>query len=253
MSINHFNSHLWSDRLQDSLHKALAFGNLCSPSSQAASDHCGDTIPIVPASQPTGAKPLPSLDRCTYFNFFINNADTTQRHSELMDAAVRMVAYRLAADVDVCILSVIRAGAGCRFTKRIPSSTGDGLYALLLEIKNVLDSAGVPRLERKLVLPSVLESLLLPDSRFITDAAGADDRLAKGAAARAAGFDIYISSALTNEIIALLPDAVSHSSRITSVEAYRLEKGSHDGVKGICLSGAKVLLPSAVCICTISP
>ena len=56
---------------------------------------------------------------------------------------------------------------------------------------------------------------------------------------------------LTNEIIALIPDAVTFAHQITKVDAYRPEKGFSDGLKGLCLSGAKVLIPEAVCLCTL--
>ena len=69
--------------------------------------------------------------------------------------------------------------------------------------------------------------------------------------ARAAGFDIYISNNLEGEFVVMIPDAVTFANQITKVEAYRPEKGFCDCVKGLCLSGAKVTQPKAVCICTI--
>ena len=50
----------------------------------------------------------------------------------------------------------------------------------------------------------------------------------------------------------MIPDAVTFANQITKVEAYRPEKGFCDGMKGLCLSGAKVTIPSAVCYCTLS-
>ena len=70
--------------------------------------------------------------------------------------------------------------------------------------------------------------------------------------ARAVGFDIYVSNELDDEIVAMIPDAVTFANQITKVEAYRPEKGFCDGLKGLCLSGAKVLIPNAVAVFTLT-
>ena len=51
---------------------------------------------------------------------------------------------------------------------------------------------------------------------------------------------------------AFTPDAVTFANQITKVEAYRPEKGFCDGVKGLCLSGAKVLIPDAVMVWSVA-
>ena len=49
----------------------------------------------------------------------------------------------------------------------------------------------------------------------------------------------------------MIPDAVTFANQITKVEAYRPERGFADGLKGLCLSGAKVIIPTGVCICNL--
>ena len=63
---------------------------------------------------------------------------------------------------------------------------------------------------------------------------------------------MWVSTDLSNEIITMTPDAVTFANQVTKVEAYRPEKGFRDGVKGLCLCGAKVIQPKAVCVCTIA-
>lgn len=269
MAISNFIPQVWSARLQENLHKSLVFGALCNRNYEGDIAQWGDTVHIntlnditVKAYSPTadiddpeqlsGTDTVLTIDHGAYYNFFINDVDAAQAHSELMDTAMRNAAYRLAEDAEKYILSMIRDEAGLKISKPIPAQSAGGLYALLLEIKNKLDAAGVPRFERKLVLPPALESTLLLDDRFVTGTAKADARLENGAIARAAGFDIYISQDLNKEIVAFIPDAVTFANQISKVEAYRPEKGFRDGVKGLCLSGAKVLLPNAVCLCTIT-
>ena len=269
MAISNFIPQVWSARLQEKLHSALVFGALCNRNYEGDIRQWGDTVHIntinditVKAYDPSQAIDDPeelsgtdmtlTIDHGAYYNFYINDVDAVQARAELMDAAMKNAAERLARDAESYILSVIRAGAGLKDSKAIPSEANGGLYALLLEIKSVMDAAGVPRSDRKLVLPPQLETELLLDSRFITGTSEAAHRLAEGSVARAAGFDIYISGDVTKEIIAMVPEAVTFANQITRVDAYRPERGFCDGVKGLCLSGAKVVIPDAVCVYTIT-
>ena len=50
------------------------------------------------------------------------------------------------------------------------------------------------------------------------------------------------------KIIAMTADGVTFAQQITKIEAYRREKGFDDGVKGLSLCGAKVVMPDCVYI-----
>ena len=269
MAITSFIPQVWSARLQENLRKSLVFGALCNRNYEGDIVQWGDTVhinmlnditvkaydPSVSIADPeqlSGTDATLTIDHGAYYNFFINDVDAVQARADLMDAAMRNAAYRLACDAESYILSVIRESAGMQTSAAIPAEADGGLYALLLQIKSAMDAAGVPRVDRKLVIPPALETTLLLDSRFITGSDAASARLAEGSVARAAGFDIYISADLDSEIIAMTPDAVTFANQITHVEAYRPEKGFSDGVKGLCLSGAKVVMPDAVCVYTIT-
>ena len=266
MAISNFIPQIWSARLQEKLHGALVFGSLCNRNYEGEIRQWGDTVhintinditvkpydPTVAIDDPeelSGADTTLTIDHGAYYNFFINDVDAVQARADLMDAAMKNAAERLARDAETYILSVIRENAGKKVTKAIPAG---GLYELILEIKTAMDEAGVPRSDRKLILPPALESELLLDQRFITGTSAAANRLTEGSVARAAGFDLYISGELTGEIVAMTPEAVTFANQITRVDAYRPERGFSDGVKGLCLSGAKVLQPDAVCVYTIT-
>ncbi len=269
MAIANFIPQVWSARLMENLHKSLVFGALCNRNYEGDIAQWGDTVhinvlnditvkaydPSVSIADPealSGSDTTLTIDHGAYYNFYINDVDAVQARADLMDAAMRNAAYRLACDTEAYILGVIKAGAGVKKSEKMPTAAAGGLYALLLTIKAAMDEAGVPRLDRKLILPPALENELLLDARFITGTSDAAHRLTEGAVARAAGFDIYISADLEGQIIAMTPDAVTFANQITRVDAYRPEKGFCDGVKGLCLSGAKVLLPNAVCVFTIT-
>ena len=263
MAITNFIPQVWSARLQENLQHALVFGALCNRNYEGDISQWGDTVhintlnditvkpydPSVEIEDPeqlSGNDLTLTIDHGAYYNFFINDVDAVQARSDLMDAAMRNAAYRLAADAEKYILNTILSDDIPRTEVAMPES--GGLYAILLEMKLTLDAAGVPRFNRKLVLPPTMEAILLTDSRFITGSMAAAEALAEGSIARAAGFDIYISNDLTNQLIAFTPDAITFANQITKVDAYRPEKGFCDGVKGLCLSGAKVLIPEALAV-----
>lgn len=269
MAITNFIPQVWSARLLENLQRALVFGNLCNRNYEGDIAQWGDTVhinilhditvkpydPSVTIDDPeqlSGGDNTLTIDHGAYYNFFINDVDAVQARADLMDAAMSNAAYHLACDTEDYIIGVIREGAGKKTSGAIPAESAGGLYSLILTLKTQMDTASVPRTNRKLIIPPALEAQLLLDSRFVTGSAVADHRLAEGAVARAAGFDIYISTDLENEIIAMTPDSVTFANQITRVDAYRPEKGFCDGVKGLCLSGCKVLIPDAVCYHTIS-
>lgn len=267
MAISTFIPKVWSARLADSLHKSLVFGTLCNRNWEGDIAQYGDTVhinnladitvkaytpnsDIAEPEQLTGSDTTLTIDHGAYYNFYLNDVDAAQANADLMEAAMRNAAYKLAEDTEDYILSVIREGAGTKATGAIPEG---GVYQLLVNIKTALDEKNVPRANRVLVVPSAIEGELLLDNRFITgNGAFSEAHLAEGSVARAAGFDIYISNDLTNELVAMTPDGVTFANQITHIEAYRREKGFDDGVKGLSLCGAKVVMPSCVYIHTIT-
>ncbi len=268
MAIASFIPQVWGARLQQNLQKSLVFGTLCNRNYEGDIAQWGDTVhintlndisvksytPGIDLDDPeqlTGTDAVLKIDHGAYYNFYLNDVDAAQARADVMDAAMRNAAQQLAVDAENYIISIIRQEAGVKPTLPMPSEEEGGLYALLLEMKQVMDGNNVPRYDRKLILAPELESALLLDNRFITGSSEADARLAEGAIGRALGFDIYISNCLESEFVIMIPDAVTFANQITRVEAYRPEKGFYDGVKGLCLSGAKVTMPKAVCIGTI--
>lgn len=260
MSVSHFIPEVWSARLQENLRRSLVFGSLCNRRYEGDIRQYGDTVhigtlsditvrPYTPNTdleepeQLSGTDMTLTIDHGAYYNFYLNDVDAAQARPDLMEAAMRGAAARLAEDAEDYLLSVIRKGAGTTKSGALPQG---GVWELLVAIKTALDEKHVPKSGRKLVIPPSVESSLLMDERFIVGTNAADGRLANGSVARAAGFDIYISPELKNELIALTEDAVTFANQLTRTEAYRREKGFDDGVKGLSLCGAKVVQPEAV-------
>ena len=250
MAITSFIPKVWSARLLENLQKALVFGSLCNRNWEGDIAQWGDTVhinslsditvkPYTPSTdiddpeQLSGADTTLTIDHGAYYNFYLNDVDAAQAQADLMDAAMRNAAHRLAVDTEQYILGVIREGAGKKVSGPVPAG---GVYELIVGIKTALDEKNVPRLDRKLVVPASVEGQLLLDNRFITGSgAFREAALTEGSIARAAGFDIYISNDLTDEIVAMTPDGVTFANQISQIEAYRREKGFADGVKGLSL------------------
>ena len=265
MAITTFIPKVWSARLKENLHKALVFGALCNRNWEGEIAQWGDTVhinnladitvraytpntDIADPEQLSGADTTLTIDHGAYYNFYVSDVDAAQARADVMEAAMRGAAQKLAEDTESYILGVIREGAGTKASGAIPKN---GVYELLVQIKTALDGKNVPRASRKLIVPSSVEAELLMDQRFVTGTAG-ESRLTEGSVARAAGFDIYISNDLDNEIVAMTSDGVTFAQQITRIEAYRREKGFDDGVKGLSLCGAKVVIPECVYIHTIT-
>ena len=265
MAITTFIPKVWSARLKENLHKALVFGALCNRNWEGDIAQWGDTVhinhladitvrdykpntDIADPEQLSGADTTLTIDHGAYYNFYLNDVDAAQARADVMEAAMQGAAQKLAEDTESYILGVIRQGAGTKASGAIPSG---GVYELIVSIKTALDKKNVPRAGRKLIVPAAVEAELLLDSRFVTGVTG-EGRLTEGSVARAAGFDIYISNDLDSEIVAMTSDGVTFANQITRIEAYRREKGFDDGVKGLSLCGAKVVIPECVYIHTIT-
>ena len=266
MSVNNFIPETWSARLLESLHKQLVFGALCNRNYEGEIRQYGDTVHInslsdisvktyTPNTDIDDPEQLSGTDRTlvinhgAYCNFYLNDVDRAQARPDLLEAAMRGAARRLAEDTEAYVLSVIIEQAGITGT----IAAGADMYESLIAIKTALDQNNVPRTGRNLVVPPTVEAELLKDSRFLTAGGSiAEHALADGAVARAAGFDIYISNDLNGQLVALTEDGVTLAQQITKMEAYRREKGFDDGVKALSLCGAKVVLPDCVAVYTMA-
>ncbi len=267
MAITSFIPKVWSARLQENLHKALVFGALCNRNYEGDIAVCGDTVhinslrdvtvrPYTPGEdladpeQLSGDDLTLTIDHAVYCNFYLSDVDAAQARADVMDAAMRGAARRLAEDTESYLLGVIRAGAGITLTLNLSRSD---VFTCLIDLKTAMDERNVPRQGRRLVVPPTLEGELLKDSRFVTaGGALAESALAEGAVARACGFDIYISNDLDGEMVAMTEDGVTFAQQIAKMEAYRREKGFDDGVKALSLCGAKVVIPDCVALVTVS-
>lgn len=270
MAITSFIPEVWAARLGMTLQRSLVIPALVNRYYEGEISKFGDTVhintlnditvktytpnqEIEDPEQLTGTDSVMTIDHGAYFNFYLDDVDAAQAKADVMEMATKNAAYQLAMDSEDYIVSIIRQEAGIKPMVTMPTEAEGGLYGLLLEIKTALDTNNVPREGRKLVVAPALEAELLKDTdHFIglgSDAS--EDRLMNGRIGRLLGMDVHVSNALDSEFAMFHTDAVTFANQITELEAYRAEKRFADGVKGLSLSGAKVVTPKAVCIGTI--
>lgn len=263
MAITTFIPQIWSARLLEHLNRQLVFGSLVNRNYEGEILQYGDTVhinslediavkeytPNVEIEAPdqlTTTDTALKIDHGAYYNFYVDDVDKVQARADLMEAAMSNAARRIAEDTEDYLLDKIIEGAGSKTSGAIPTG---GLYELIVMLKMSMDEKNVPRAGRALVVPPAVEAELLLDQRFI---ASSDERLNSGLVARAAGFDIYISNALTDKMVAMTREGVTFANQITQIEAYRPEKRFADAVKGLAVCGAKVVQPDVVLVHTLT-
>ena len=180
MAITSFIPKVWSAHLNENLRANLVFGKLCNRNWEGEIAQFGDAIHIhnlgditVRAYTPntdieepeqlSGESTTLTIDHGVYYNFYINDVDKAQSNTELMTAAMRGAAYKIAEDTEAYILSKILEGAGEKTSSAIPTG---GIYELIVMLKQAMDEKNVPRTGRALIVPPMVESELLLDQRF---------------------------------------------------------------------------------------
>lgn len=275
MALTSFIPELWNARLLNALDKAHVFAGLVNRDYEGEIKKQGDTVHINTIGAvtigtytkdtdfSTGPEALTTTDstlvinQAKYFNFAVDDIDTAQAAGDVMDKAMQRAAYGLADVADKYIADQLAAAITTANGNQVGTTavalTKDNVYENVVKMKIILDKANVPTTGRWLVIPPEMVALILQDDRFVkTGGTMAEDTLANGWVARAAGFDIYesnncnsatASSTTTYTITAGDEGACTYAEQISDTEAYRPEKRFADAVKGLHLYGAKVVDP----------
>ena len=275
MALTSFIPELWNARLLNALDKAHVFAGLVNRDYEGEIKKQGDTVHINTIGAvtigtytkdtdfSTGPEALTTTDstlvinQAKYFNFAVDDIDTAQAAGDVMDKAMQRAAYGLADVADKSIADQLAAAITTANGNQVGTTavalTKDNVYENVVKMKIILDKANVPTTGRWLVIPPEMVALILQDDRFVkTGGTMAEDTLANGWVARAAGFDIYESnncnsatatSTTTYTITAGDEGACTYAEQISDTEAYRPEKRFADAVKGLHLYGAKVVDP----------
>ena len=269
MSVATFIPELWSARLLQGLEKSHVATNLVNRDYEGQIRNQGDKVNINTLSDVaiktytpnsdiaspddlTTTKQQLEITEADYFNIQLDDVDRVQAAGELMDTAMRNVAYKMNDRTDSFILGKIASGVASGNiigTTEIPIQvTKNNIYESIIEMRTKLDKANVPTSGRTIVIPPEIYALLLQDERFVkSDAVAGQNVLVNGLVGRVAGFDVFESNNVvydTNnkfwKVTAQVRTATTFAEQIVKTEAYRMEKRFSDAVKGLHVYGAKV-------------
>ena len=269
MSVATFIPELWSARLLQGLEKSHVATNLVNRDYEGQIRNQGDKVNINTLSDVaiktytpnsdiaspddlTTTKQQLEITEADYFNIQLDDVDRVQAAGELMDTAMRNVAYKMNDRTDSFILGKIASGVDSGniigTTESPIQATKNNIYESIIEIRTKLDKANVPTSGRTIVIPPEIYALLLQDERFVkSDAVAGQNVLVNGLVGRVAGFDVFESNNVvydTNnkfwKVTAQVRTATTFAEQIVKTEAYRMEKRFSDAVKGLHVYGAKV-------------
>jgi len=270
MALDGFIPEIWSARLLSHLDKDLVFKQLVNTDYEGEISNYGDTVRINQVGDVTikdytrnanmedpdelgGAQQVLSIDQSKYWNVQVDDLDKAQQNPKLVDQVAARAAYAIGNTIDSYIAG-FHANAGIELDNggsgyTVGSGSGEkNAYDLVVEIGVELDENNVPAFGRWLVMPPWFHGMLLKADEYKLAFA---DYKAKGLIPEIAGIKILksnnIKTASTSHyLLAGTSLAISYAGQLAKIEAYRMEKRFADGLKGLYLYGAKVVLPNAL-------
>jgi hypothetical protein len=124
---------------------------------------------------------------------------------------------------------------------------------LVLDAKTKADAANVPKDGRVLFAPPQLENMLLADQTISLATPTTDDALKAGYIGKLYGIEIYSTNNLPEgKVVLTHPAFTTEATQISKVEALRSENSFKDLVRGLDMSGRKVIMPEGVVVATVS-
>lgn len=300
MSLNNFIPQLWSDTVLEALQRNLVFGALFNVDYEGTIKAMGDTVKInaigditvfnytkdtdLNAPQAlTDAQTMLTISQAKYYNFDIDDVDQAQAQPNVMAAAMRWAAYKMALTMDqyyagfyTDAVSANLVGSSGSFVTPVAATSanvggGQTVYDYLVVLSQYLTQQAVPKQGRWCVVPPWVKTYLTQDIRFTsfnTDAGrqtiltGKLDASAGMASdaylGKIEGMDVYESlnapnlggtpgtSGSQDVVLAGHTMAVTKAEGINKTEAYRPPYRFSDAVKGLVLYGAKTVRPYAL-------
>lgn len=302
MSLNNFIAQLWADTVLEAIQVNLVFGNLFNDDYEGKIAAYGDTVKInaigdvtvstytkdtsIGAPQAlTDAQTMLVVNQAKFYNFAVDDVDAAQAHPEVMSAAMRWAAYKVALTMDQffagfytdAVAANLVGSSGVPTVPQAPTQAniggGQTPYDYLLLLGQFLNQQGIPRQGRWCVVPPWITTYLLADIRFTSfNTPEARNTIKTGkldaSAGRASdaylgqvnGMDTYESvnaphiggtigiTGSQDVVMAGHTMALTKAQGLTKTEAYRPPDKFEDAVKGLCLYGAKTVRPYGIAV-----
>lgn len=197
------------------------------------------------------------------FQFIVDDIDKAQQNPKIMGEAMKKASYHMADIADAYILGLY---GGAHDANKIgsdaapvdASATTYDFYALLVELRRVLNKQNVPTKGRFVVVDPDVEARLLLDQRFAESGTPrADEVTGKGFIKNVAGFDLYVSNnapvlagttGSVSHVIAGTKEAITYAEQLTKVESVRSEHWFGDIARGLHVYDAMVFRPECLAV-----
>jgi hypothetical protein len=280
MSLAQFIPSVWAARLLANLEKSLIYGQAPVVNKDyegeiseygdrvyvhgigeiAVADYTRDVTTINYELLDDSRKEL-LINQSKYFAFKVDDLDVAQQRPKVIDSASQK-ATRTLADVADQYLASFYADAGTVLDDGGDplGLTAENIYGHIVAASVALDEKNVPDQGRYLILPPWAAGLALQNEKFIAKA-DPPGTVLNGQIAKVAGFAILKSNNVpvtgtapaVSHITAGHTVAISYAEQISKVEGIRLQDSFADGVRGLHLYGAEVLVPDALADIPVTP
>jgi hypothetical protein len=194
-----------------------------------------------------------SIDHVKYFGVKLDDVDGAQvkDKGELMTKAMESAAYQIANDRDQENFKAMAEQGTLTFEATV--SDAASAKKLVLDAKTKADAANVPKDGRVLFAPPQLENMLLADQTISLATPTTDDALKAGYIGKLYGIEIYSTNNLPEgKVVLTHPAFTTEATQISKVEALRSENSFKDLVRGLDMSGRKVIMPEGVVVATVT-
>lgn len=280
MALTAFIPQLWAASLLENLNNAHVYAN-CVNKDYQDNLKVGDTVRINSIGRVTignytkntwtitpevldGTGQTLTITESKYFDFGIDDIDQAQQTPKLMNAFMEEAAWGLGEAADDFLAALIAAGvsSGNQLTAAtIGQGAGDrDAFELIVDMGVKLDVSNTPRNGRWMVVPPWFIGELVKDPRFTSFGTSQNLSVAmKGLVKEMAGFDLMVSnnapvSGSAYTILGGYKGAVTYAESIPKgqPEAFRIEAGFGDAVKGLHVYGGKVTRPDNLVSCAVT-
>jgi len=269
MALGNFIVTVFQANLIAALRKAHVFASVANTNYQGQLKNLGDKVKVLQLSNITiaaytkGTTVTPAeiddaatelvADQANYFAFKTSDLEAVQMKSGVLSSGTDQAAYGFRDAVDTYFAGLhAQAGYHSYSTGTTPwDVTALNVEDVLLSAGEQMDNGKIPRPGRFLVIPPWFHTKLVLAS--LTTKTDNDALAANGFIDRVLGFDMLMSNNVsatstttwdhTKIIGGVRGQSLSFAEALLNVEAYRMEAGFHDAVKGLHVFGGKVMRP----------
>ena len=269
MALQNFIKTVWVAQIMEALRKSLVHGSLANQNYTGSIKQLGDKVKVMQISdvaiaaytKATTVTPTELddaamelvADQSNYFAFKTSDLEAVQEKPAVLSGATDQAGYGFRDVIDSYIAGLYaQAGYNSYSSSTTPwDVTSLNVEDVLLSAAETMDTGNIPRNGRFLTVPPWFHTKLVLAS--LTTKTSNDALAANGFIDRVLGFDTYMSNNVSQTtpstgdhaklIAGIKGQSFSFAQAILEVEAYRIEAGFHDAVKGLHVFGAKVMRP----------